>query len=106
MSVDHSHDSSRRAAGTSFIWDVYALAFGLISLGEVFPEATEKSESPMHAAMRRVKRVLQRGTVAQLPLSSLKDGVAENKEPRCAWRTGAFFRLMPSDRQCITPVPG
>jgi len=85
---------------------VYALAFGLISLGEVFPEATEKSESPMHAAMRRVKRVLQRGTVAQLPLSSLKDGVAENKEPRCAWRTGAFFRLMPSDRQCITPVPG
>ncbi|MGY8799513.1 MAG: hypothetical protein ACKVG4_12120 [Longimicrobiales bacterium] len=116
----------RRGGGrVLYLRRVRARAFGLISLGdrddeellrrvsgighslgEVFREATEKSESPMHAAMRRVKRVLQRGTVAQLPLSSLEDGLAENKEPRCAWRTGALFCLMHSDDQCITSVPG
>jgi hypothetical protein len=44
--------------------------------------------------------------VAQLFLSSLEDGLAENKEPRCAWRTGALCCSMHSDDQCITSVPG
>ena len=74
----------RRGGGrVLYLRRVRARAFGLISLGdrddeellrrvsgighslgEVFREATEKSESPMHAAMRRVKRVLERGPVA------------------------------------------